>query len=299
MNQLNLFETKQQANLPDKLGKTTLNYIDARDILTRASGFMEGYDFTLNPYVGCQNGCKYCYALNFQRDQKRKDDWGYWVDVKQNAVSLINKRRVGSLDNKLIYLSSATDGYQPIERKLELTRQILEVLAEKHKPKLIIQTRNPLVKRDCDLFHKIKNNGGQVRVNMTITTDDENIRKIFEPVCASLSARLSAIKYITDEGIDTCITLTPLLLISDVDNFAERLLSTGVVDYIIQPFHFKNGTFVASTRKEAFDLMAEKLDCNIDNFHSKYMNHYSIVFDVLKCKLPNLGEGKNGFAPPF
>ena len=298
MNQLNLFE-KQTVVLPEKLGKTVFNYIDARDILTRASGFMSEYDYTINPYSGCQNGCIYCYAKNYRREQEEQDSWGYWVNVKQNAISLMNKKKTGFLNGKRIYLSSATDGYQPIEQKLELTRGILNVLSERHKPKLVIQTRNPLVKRDCDLFKKIEHNGGMVSVNMTITTDNENIRKTFEPVCASLNARLKSIKYIADEGIKTCITMTPLLLISDINKFADRLLDTGVNNYIIQPFHFKQGRFVASTRKEVFDIMSEKLNCDTNSFHTKYMEQYNEVFNILTRKLPNLGIGKDGFAPPF
>ena len=140
---------------------------------------MEGYDYTINPYSGCQNGCIYCYAKNFRKEQVEQDNWGYWVNVKQNAIKLMNKKRVGSLDNKLIYMSSVTDAYQPIEQRLKLTRGILEILSEKHKPKIVVQTRNTLVKRDCDLFKNIETNGGKVRVNMTITTDDEKYKKSF------------------------------------------------------------------------------------------------------------------------
>ena len=145
---------------------------------------MEEYDFTLNPYGGCSFGCTYCYAAFFSRTKQGRDTWGKWVDVKENAVELMDKRRAGSLDGKLIYMSSVTDPYQPVERDLELTRKVLEIMADRHKPKLVVQTRSPDVVRDVDLFQRIEANGGRVQVNMTITTDDEDVRAHIRTVSA-------------------------------------------------------------------------------------------------------------------
>ena len=163
----------------------------------------------------------------------------------------MEKRRPGSLDGKLIYMSSVTDPYQPIERELRLTRGVLEIMAERHKPKLVVQTRSPDVVHDCDLFRKIEDNGGRVQVNMTVTTDDEDIRREFEPSCPSNHRRLAAIKQVQDAGIDTCITMTPLLLVNNDGDFADELIGTGVTKFIAQPFHFVRGKFVASTREGA------------------------------------------------
>ena len=97
---------------------------------------MDVYDYTLNPYSGCSFGCTYCYAAFFSRDTEKRDNWGYWVNVKENAVELLQKRlkrTPDALDGKLIYMSSVTDPYQPVERELKLTRRILEVMAEGHR----------------------------------------------------------------------------------------------------------------------------------------------------------------------
>ena len=284
---------------PCQIGETTVCYAPAREILTRATGFMDAYDFTLNPYSGCSFGCTYCYAAFFSRDVEKRDSWGYWVNVKENAVELMEKRRPGALDGKLIYMSSVTDPYQPVERELQLTRGILEIMAERHKPKLVIQTRSPLVVRDCDLFRRIEDNGGRVQVNMTVTTDDEDIRRTFEPFCPSNPVRLQAIGEVQAAGVDTCITMTPLLLVSSPYAFADSLLATGVEKFIAQPFHFQRGKFLAGTREAAFDLMAEKLGCDRASFREEYMEHYRMVFGVMSHMLPELGEGKTGFTPPF
>ena len=289
---------------PDHIGQTAIAYAPAREILTRASGFMDAYDFTLNPYSGCSFGCTYCYAAFFSRDVERRDSWGYWVDVKENAVELMAKRKAGLLDGKLIYMSSVTDPYQPVERELKLTRGILEIMAERHKPKLVVQTRSPSVVRDCDLFRQIEENGGRVQVNMTVTTDDEDIRRTFEPYCPGNHRRLEAIEKVHDAGIQTCITMTPLLLVNSNGDFADDLIHTGVEKFIAQPFHFVRGKFVASTRDGALDLMAAKLGCSRDNFGEGYLERYREFCEVFSNRLadsdlPPLGIGKDGFKPPF
>ncbi len=322
MNTLTDLPTKESDVTIDEfnLGRVKVISEPAREILTRASGFMDAYDYTLNPYSGCSFGCTYCYAAFFSRDATLRDSWGNWVRVKSNAVELLTKRLERSpeyLDEKLIYMSSVTDPYQPVERKLGVTRGLLETMAghgkrkERQlellnddappapKPKLVIQTRSPDVVRDCDLFQQIEANGGRVRVNMTVTTDDEDVRRTFEPHCPSNMVRLQAIGEVQAAGVDTCITMTPILLVNDPDFFVESLLSTGVEKFIVQPFHFQRGKFVASTREQAFDLMAIKLETDRASFREKYLEHYQGVFNVLKEGLPDLGEGKDGFAPPF
>ena len=103
--------------LPNQIGPTQVNYRQARDILTKTSGFINAYDFTLNPYSGCSFGCSYCYAAFFTRDQAQQDNWGLWVNAKQNAAQLIEDLKPGELDGKRIYMSTVTDPYQPLDRR--------------------------------------------------------------------------------------------------------------------------------------------------------------------------------------
>lgn len=284
---------------PSKIGDVAVSYVSTREILTRATGFMDEYDYTLNPYSGCSFGCTYCYAAFFSGTKERRDEWGRWVQVKENAVELLARRPAGSLDGKLIYMSSVTDPYQPIERTLNLTRGLLEVMAERHKPKLVVQTRSRDVVRDCDLFRRIEDRGGRVQVNMTVTTDDEDVRRTFEPYCPSNPTRLGAISEVQAAGVEACITMTPLLYVNRPYDFANSLLETGVKKFIVQPFHFQRGKFVAATRDKAIDLMAKKLDCDKASFRERYMEHYRMTYAVLDETLPDLGEGKDGFKPPF
>jgi DNA repair photolyase len=267
-----------------KLGNTDIQYVESAGILTEAKGFMGAYDYTLNPYSGCSFGCNYCYAAFFARSTEDRDNWGNWLKVKENALQLLIKRRKKPLIDKTIYISSVTDPYQPIERELELTRSILKELLRYHKPRLVIQTRSPLVTRDIDLLKQFD----VVQVNMTVTTDSEAVRKAFEPICPSNKVRLKAIKDVTDAGIQTCITMTPLLPVENSEVFTEELLATGVQKFIVQPFHPDKGKFVASTREVA-QTQIKQMGWN----DLKYKE----VVEIFRRKLPWLGEGKSGFAP--
>ncbi len=284
---------------PSRLGTAQIDYRPVRDILTRATGFMDAYDFTLNPYAGCAFGCTYCYAAFFSRSTAERDAWGEWVRVKENAVDLLARRHAGSLDGKLIYMSSVTDPYQPIERKLDLTRGLLRELAASHRPRLVVQTRSPDVLRDADLFAEIVARGGRVQVNMTVTTDDEDVRRAFEPSCPGNQQRLEAVAGLAERRVDTCVTMTPLLPVQDAERFAGELRRTGVEHFIVQPFHFQRGKFVAGTRDAALGIVAAKLGGDANNVMGRYLEHYGEVREVLRRRLPRLGEGKAGFRPPF
>lgn len=285
--------------IPDRIGNTEVGYREARSILNKASGFLEGYDFSLNPYAGCSFGCTYCYAVRFSGCKDADATWGKWVDVKENAISLMRRMRTGALDGKRIYMSSVTDPYQTVERRTRLTRTLLEILAEKHAPKLVVQTRSPDVARDIDLFATIEHRGGRVQVNMTVTTDDEALRRVFEPGCPANHARLKGIAEVQAAGIQSCITMTPLLLVRDVEAFAESLLATGVKRFITQPFHTGRAEFVAGTREDALELMAERLGCRMEEVIREHQYHYNRTRAVLARRLHDIGEGRNGFAPPF
>ena len=289
----------EETELPDRIGRATVAYRPAREILTRATGFMDRYHFTLNPYSGSTFGCTYCYAAFFSRDPKQRDNWGLWVNAKENAARLLDELKPGHLDGRLIYMSSVTDPYQPLERKLRLTREVLEALADNHCPKLVVQTRSPLAARDVDLFREIEEKGGRVQVNLTVTTDDEDVRRAFEPGCPSNPARLRAAREIREAGVQTAITMTPLLLVSSPEAFAESLLETGVERFIVQPFHFRKGEFIAQTRQEAFRVMAEKLGRGTGDFRPEYLERYRNALRALKRRLPHVGVGKQSFAPPF
>ncbi len=279
--QLGLF-AEPDGPTPSRLGHARITGVTVRSILTRATGFMADYDFTLNPYGGCSYGCTYCYAAFFARSETRRDTWGRWVEVKENAVDVLRRMRT-DLAGKTVYMSSVTDPYQPIERRLGLVRGLLEVLCTTG-IRLVVQTRSPLAVRDIDLFRRFD----AVRINMTVTTDSERVRRAFEPHCPTTAKRLVAIGQIAAAGLPTAITLTPLLPLENPATFAGDLLATGVSRFVVQPFHADRGRFVAGTRAAALAIEQE-LDWDRDA--------YRAAVDELRRRLPQLVEGKEGFAP--
>jgi DNA repair photolyase len=255
---------------------------EARSILSRASGYIAAFDFTLNAYSGCQFGCQYCYAAAFARSRQRMEEWGRWVVVKQNAAELLS-REARRLPGRSVYMSSVTDPYQPIERQLGLTRALLEIMLP-HQPRLVVQTRSPLVTRDLDLLRRFQN----VRVNMTITTDDDEVRKAFEPLCPSNRRRLAAVEQVRAAGIRAGVCLTPLLPVRDAHAFGARLRAVAADVYVIQHFQPAAGRFAASTRPGAAAIAAR---------HDWTRADYEMTRRVLSEYVPHLYEGRAGFMP--
>ena len=281
--QLGLFASGDNSvEFPLTIGHATVTAASTRSILTKASGFMADYDFTLNPFGGCSYGCTYCYAAFFARTEERQADWGNWVEVKENALEVLRRMRT-DLAGKSVYMSSVTDPYQPIERRLGLVRDLLAELAPRG-VRLVVQTRSPLVTRDIDVLAEFD----AVRVNMTVTTDSDDVQRAFEPHCATNSKRLEAISTVAAAGLPTAITMTPLLPLRDPARFAQELKGTGVRDFVVQPFHADRGKFVAGTRDQALAIERE-LDWS--------PTRYREAVAILRKELPNLSEGKEGFAP--
>ena len=268
--------------LPVAIGHARICDAPARSILTRATGFMSEYDFTLNPYGGCSFGCSYCYAAFFTRDLELQRTWGEWVNAKTNAVELIQRMRT-NLNGKSVYMSSVTDPYQPIERRLGLVRALLPELAERG-VRLVVQTRGPLVTRDIDLFRRFE----AVRVNVTVTTDTDAVQRAFEPRCPTNARRLAAARALVDAGIDTRVTLTPLLPVADPHEFARQLRLTGVTEFVVQPFHAPRGRFVAGTGATARGLV-KSMGWN--------SSKYALTVEALRAELPLVVEGRDGFGP--
>ena len=301
--------SEQPPTLPKTLGKTKVSTIVQKEILIEGKGFVDTYDWVINPYQGCSFGCQYCYASNFTQTTAEQVSWGQWVKVKQNAAENLRKRRKGALNRQTVYMATATDPYQPIERTAEVTKQILEDLAERQPGvKLVIQTRGPLVLRDVDLFRKIQDDGGRVQVNMTVTTDDDEIRKIYEPGCPSNQARLKAITEIQAAGVQGCITITPALPMKNPQEFGQSLLATEVKRFIIQGLHTADtsrGRNVAITDRRAMESAIKHYGAKSGQeaaklYQEEYARNAKVIREVLTTEPGiTLGVGKQGFKPPF
>jgi DNA repair photolyase len=246
--QMGLFDAPLES-IPTALGPAQIRAIETSHLLTPGQGRTSDYDYTLNPYRGCSFGCSYCYAAFFVPDEGQRADWGRWVEVKVRAAEVLRRRE---LTGKRIYMSSVTDPYQPVEAKVELTRRVVEVLAEAQ-ARLVVQTRSPLVARDADLFQRFE----RLRVNMSITTDDDAVRRRFEPGCASIERRLEAVEQLKAVGIRVNVCVCPMLPMSDPEAFGRKLARMGVDGVSSFYFHSGDRAFAAGTRDGAREIANE------------------------------------------
>lgn len=208
-----------------------INNVLAKKILTEAKGYLDvGFTHSLNPYSGCAFACRYCYVREMPIQRFKEVPWGEWLEIKTNAAEnyrneIMKLRKKNNPVN--IFMSSATDPYQPIERKANITRGILEEMIENPPDFLQIQTRGPLITRDIDLLIILKEKS-DVLVSMTIETDRDDIRRIFAPNAPGITLRLKALKELHDTGISTQASISPVLPFTP--NFPKVL--EGIVDHI-------------------------------------------------------------------
>ena len=177
-------------------------------------------DYSINPYRGCTHCCKYCYAPYILRENR---EWGTFIEPKVNAPEILEKELKRNKPGN-IFISSVTDPYNSLEKKYKLTRRVLEKLVNT-KFSASIQTKSTLILRDLDLLKKIK-----CEVGMTITTFDENARKIFEPNASPSIERLEALRKLKQEGVKTYIFFGPLLPFISDKNLEETIKKFSTVD---------------------------------------------------------------------
>jgi DNA repair photolyase len=184
----------------------------SQTIIARNDSPDVGFQASLNPYRGCEHGCIYCYArptheyLGFSAglDFERK------IMVKEDAPELLRKELSSpKWQPQVIFLSGVTDCYQPVERKLKLTRRCLEVLAEFRNPVFIV-TKNQLVTRDIDLLGELARHHAAA-VWLSITTLDTDLRNIMEPRTSPPAARLAAIRELNQAGIPVGVNVAPII----------------------------------------------------------------------------------------
>jgi len=212
--------------------------IKAKSILTKSG--IPGVDYCINPYVGCSHGCRYCYATFMKKYTGHTEPWGSFVDVKINAPEILQKQLKRASMGRVM-ISSVTDAYQPIESKYKLTRQCLEILLQSQFP-VDILTKSPLVLRDIDLIKKFKD----IEVGITITTNDEDIRKLFEPNAPSIMARMRALKTLHDNRIKTYAFIGPVLPMNPES--LSKKINPHVDSIIIDRMNYPSKTFTIYNR---------------------------------------------------
>jgi DNA repair photolyase len=195
-------ESVNETVLPDR-ARTVITTNDSPDV---------GFDQSINPYRGCAHGCVYCFArpTHAYLDLSPGLDFETKLFYKADAADLLEKElsRRGYVC-KPIALGINTDGYQPLEKKLEVTRSILKVLARTRHPVTIV-TKSALVIRDLDLLADLARDG-LVSVMLSITSLDNDIKRSLEPRAASPQARLRVIEALARAGVPAGVLVAPVI----------------------------------------------------------------------------------------
>ena len=209
--------------------------------LTPTGGFLRGFAFTLNPYIGCAfgaaGGCPFCYVRALPVAHAVAGPWGDWVIAKTNLPELLEKElrklaSAGKLRDATIFMSSATDPYQGIERTTQLTRRALELFVRFRPRRILLQTRSQLIERDRELLREL---GPSVIASITIETDDETVRRAVTPTSAAIARRFTTVQRLRAAGIFTQIAIAPMM-----PNHAERFAAmvAAATDRVIVDTYF-------------------------------------------------------------
>lgn len=258
--------------------KTTIIETFPKTIVNKVTSPDVGLNYSLNPYQGCEHGCIYCYARNSH------EYWGFSAGkdfeqkilVKRNAVELLEKKlRSKSWEAEPIVVSGNTDCYQPVEKKLEITRNLLKTFLKYRHPVGMI-TKNSLVLRDLDILRELAADN-LVHINVSITSLQEETRRILEPRTASIPKRLKTVETLANYNIPVSVMMAPIIpslnsheIMPLVKEVAERgALGVG---YTIVRLNGAIGQIFSDWIRKALPDRADRVLHQIEHIHGGSLN---------------------------
>ena len=215
--------------------------LPATRALTPTGGFLDGFAYSLNPYVGCafgdNGGCPFCYVRALPVARSQPGPWGSWVTAKSNLLELLGRElcaleKSGKLGRAAVFMSSATDPYQGMERRMRLTRGALELFLRHPPRRVLLQTRSPMIERDLDLLTRL---GPRLIASITVETNDDRVRRALTPTSPSIARRLAAARRLRAAGVFVQLAVAPMM-----PNNPERLaeLAAGAADRVVVDTYF-------------------------------------------------------------
>ena len=218
--------------------------LETRRFIGRGSGRMQSI-FTVNPYRGCEFGCKYCYARYAHEFMELRDPelFERKIYVKRFHPAWFRDELRRLKLGETVWIGTATDPYQPAERRFRITRRMLEVFAGERGLEIGITTKSDLVARDAALLAKIAERNA-ISVHLTITTLDEALARLLEPRAPRPVLRLAAVRTLTQAGIPVSVLAHPMMpLINDseesMDAVCEAAAKNGASSFSASPLFLK------------------------------------------------------------
>jgi DNA repair photolyase len=256
-------------------GKRRVEYRDlaSKSYITRCPNPQLPFQWTVNPYRGCEFGCKYCYARYTHEFMELRDGSLFETRIfaKQfQALSFRSELRRLPL-GETIAIGTATDPYQPAERRYRITRQMLEVLAREPGFRVWVTTKSDLVRRDIDLLQRIAEHT-PVHVNMTVTTMDAELARLTEPFAPRPELRIAAVKQLREAGIRAGVSLSPILpLINDSEASIHAVFEAARECGALWVWH--NVLFLKScARAVFFPFLEERFPHLVRRYRERFQN---------------------------
>ena len=196
--------------------------------------FIREFDYTLNPYGGCAFACAYCYVPSVLHGRAEAlGGWGEYVEVRVKAPAVLARQRHKLVD-RTFFCASATDPWQPAEKRYAITRRLLEILVDTPFRFGLFSTRAPLVLRDLALLQAMR---GRIEVGISLPTDREDVRRLFEPRNPPVAARLRTAYALRAAGVPVRLHVSPALPASrDFPRLAGEVADWVWLDW---PAHFR------------------------------------------------------------
>jgi len=236
-----------------------IRHAEARGILSATCGFIAeaGFTHSLSPARNCTFGCTYCYVPTMRiYGGLQPEDWQHWgqfTTFKSNAAELLRK---SLRPDQIVYCSPLVDPYQPAESEEAVMPGVLDAVISRPPRVFVIQTRGPLILRDLAKLQQLSQLT-LLRISFSITTDREDVRRLYEPLCAPIDERIDTVRRLRQAGIATYASLAPLLP-CDPEALVDLALDATYRDIIADPFHFRAVKTTGATTREAAARISQK-----------------------------------------
>ena len=216
---------------------------------------LPGFDFVINPYIGCSHACLYCYASFMKRITNHSENWGSFIDIKLTDKELDLKK----IQNKNIFMSSVTDCYLALEKDYLITRNILEEL-ERVSCNLTISTKSSLILRDLDILKRFKN----LTICISINTVDERFKNDMDKA-SSIKERINTLKVLHENNIHTVAFVSPIFpYITNIEDIVKA------TKYYVDEYWFENLKLRGEYKKDILKFIKN----NYKELYSKYVDIY-------------------------
>lgn len=252
--------------------KSQADYFElpTRSILNRCSNRDMPFQWTINPYRGCEIGCKYCYARYTHEFMGMTDGLLFERKIySKREASAILREELSRHRDGAIAIGTSTDPYQPAERRFETTRSILQVFAEQQGRSLSITTKSDLVTRDIDLLKNIHEHN-ELSINVTVTTTDTSLARKLEPFAPRPDLRLKAVSVLAAAGLHVGVFASPIMplltdSIANLDAIASEAVRSGAQ-------YFSGGTLflMPSAQKQFFPFLEEYYPSLAERYKARY-----------------------------